>query len=288
MRRLASIIAMIALVLGLSATSSKAVMPEEAYIASRDAAIAKIKATADAEKRGPTDGYDANTLAAEEQARAALEQQMRAIIGQVQFMGIDDAGTLNLDTLFEGDEGFGLLDGMVYGPIDGKTRIIVTTESLFKRWLHEHRNWWGKEFADMPQEPSAAVKESAFYTQAVLTDSAIIRFAELPVRKPARAMFAFAMLAARTQSEIPAKADEIFLAIAHSGRVFIAYTKEFPSVGPIKPCDAIRRESVDKSSANSEEEFLRCFAEKASQQDSFSAATSAAQHLIEQLVARPN
>ena len=72
-----------------------------------------------------------------------------------------------------------MLDGMVYGGLDAKTRVIVTTDSLFKHWLNEHKDWWGKT-GDMPQEPSAAVKANNFYTQAVLTDSAILHFADLP------------------------------------------------------------------------------------------------------------
>ena len=157
------------------------------------------------------------------------------------------------DNVIEGDLGFGLLDGMVYGPVDGKTRVVVTTESMFQRWLNQHKDWWGKDFANIPQEPSAAVKEDTFYTQAVLTDSAVVRFAELPIHPPAGAAFAFAMLAARTQSEVPPKADEIFVAVAQGGRVFIAQTKEVSAVGPIASCDAIRGILVKKSFEAGEE-----------------------------------
>ena len=236
--------------------SATAATPEEAYIAARDAAIAKIKTAAAAEKRGPMDNYGAQILAMDEQARAGLEQQMRAIVGPVAIQDMDDQGALNLDTLIEGDEGFGLLDGMVYGKVDAKTRVIVTTDKMFQLWLHQHKNWLGKDSASLPQRPSAAVKEDAFYTQAVLTDAAIVRFAELPVRKPAGAAFAFAMLAARTQSDIPPKADEIFIAIAQGGRMFVADTKEFDAVGPIASCDRIRNDLVKKSEDAAQEPGL--------------------------------
>ncbi len=155
--------------------------------------------------------------------------------------------------------------------------------------------------------PGAAVKVDAFYTQAVLTDAAIMRFAELPVRKPAGATFAFAMLAARSQSDVPDKADEIFIAMAERGRVFIGYTKEFDAIGPIASCDQTRSDLVKKSVAAAEEpglsdaarqkksqalsgkadtEFLRCFAEKASQQNGFAGAVTAAQALIDRLPLR--
>jgi len=276
------------LVLGWSSIS--AATPEEAYIEARDAAIAKIKAAVAAETRLPTAAYGDRILTTEKQARADLEQQMRTIIGPVSIDGLDRTGALNLDTLIEGDQGFGALDGMIYGPVDAKTRVIVTTESLLRRWLGEHKNWWGKDFEELPQEPGAAIKQNGFYTQALVTDAAIVRFADLPVRKPATASFAFAMLGARTQSDVPAKADEIFLAIAQGGRVFVAHTTAFAAVGPIASCNAVREEHrqpiSDALSAKSASDFLRCFAEKAREQDGFAAATAAAQSLIDRVVPR--
>jgi hypothetical protein len=183
----------------------------------------------------------------------------------------------------------------------------VTTESLLRHWLREHKDWWGKDFAPTPQESAGAVKENTFYTQAVQTDAAIIRFAELPIRKPANARFAFAMLAARSQSETPATADEIFVAVAQGGRVVIAYTKEFDPVGPIASCDAVRAELVKQSeaaaaeqglderarakkadtlSARSEAEFLVCFAQRAPSQAAFAGAVKAAQALADRLPTR--
>lgn len=287
--------------------SATAATPEEAYIAARDAAIAKIRTAVAAEKRGPMDNYGAQILAMDEQARAGLERQMHAIVGPVAIQDMDDQGALNLDTLIEGDEGFGLLDGMVYGKVDAKTRVIVTTDKMFQLWLHQHKNWLGKNSADLPQRPSAAIRTDDFYSQAVLTDAAILRFAELPVHKPAAAAFAYAMLAARTQSEVPPQADEIFIAATLGKHVFIANTKEFAAVGPIAACDRIRSDLIKKSedaaqepglddearlkksdalSAKSESEFLRCFGAKASQQDSFAAAATAAQTLLDRLPAR--
>ena len=290
---------------GLAGQAARAATPEDLYFTARDAAIAKVKAAVDAQKRGPTDGYDDRILAMEAAARADLERQMRGIVGPVAIQGLPGPGALNLDTLFEGDEGFGLLDGLVFGPADGKTRVIVTKDSLFGHWLREHRDWWRDE--RLPQDPGAVVRENAFYTQAVLTDSAILRFAEIPIHKPAQASFAFAMLAARTQSEVPPKADEIFLALRQGGRVFVAHSTEFPPVGPIAACDAIRDALVKQSlqaaenpalskdergktsdalRGQSEAEFLRCFAGAASRQPGFAAAARAAQALADRLPAR--
>lgn len=115
------------------------------------------------------------------------------------------------------------------------------------------------------------------------------------------------MLATRTQSEVPPKADEIFVAVAQGGRVFIAQTKKVSAVGPIASCDAIRgilvkksfeageepglddkerREKSEALRAKSEAEFLRCFVKLAPRRNDFVAAAKAAQALIDRLLSR--
>jgi len=295
--------AIVAAVLAAGITiSASAATLEEAYIAARDAAIAKIKADEAADKHGPMDPTSNKIIDEDDRARASLEQQMRAIVGPVVIKGMTSDAKINLDTLNDSFEGFGMLDGMVYGGLDDKTRVIVTTDSMFKRWL---RDWWD-EPGSTPQLSDAA-KNNNFYTRAILTDAAVVRFADMPIRKPAGASFAYAMLAARTQSDVPRKADEIFVLVAEGSKIFLAYTREFGAVGPIAACDAIRSDLVKQSvavaeepgldekaqrkksddlSGKSESEFLRCFAEKASQQNSFAAATQAAQALLDRLPQR--
>ena len=84
--------------------------------------------------------------------------------------------------------------------------------------------------------------------------------------------------------------------------MFVANTKEFNAVGPIAACDAIRNDlakrqrptppmptdpaAQDKAealSAQSDAEFLKCFAEQAPQQAGFAAAVKAAQTLLDRL-----
>jgi hypothetical protein len=280
------------------ASAAAATTAEDAYIAARDAAIAKVKAATDAEPKNPTGGDDDKVIALDNQERAGLERQMRAIVGPVTIKGLDGKGAINLDTLSEGDEDFGLLDGMVYGGVDAKTRVIVTTDGLFRHWLNEHKSWADNQ---LPQDPSAAVKEQDFYSQAVLTDSAIVHYADIAVAAPPGTTFAYAMLAARTQDALPANADEIFIALARGGRVYVANTREFKAVGPIPACDTIHRDLAKKAadaanssnpaardqadalSARSDAEFLKCFAAKAPQQASFRGAEKAAQALIDRL-----
>jgi hypothetical protein len=81
MRRLirASAILAVMMAAGLSLPFARAATPEEVYIAPRDAAIVKIKAAMDAEKRGPMDNYGAESSSLKNR-RAGLEQQMRTIV----------------------------------------------------------------------------------------------------------------------------------------------------------------------------------------------------------------
>jgi hypothetical protein len=291
----------VAIVAAFIVTAAAAATPEEIYWAARDAAITKVKAAAAAEPKNPTGGDDDKVIALENRELAGLEKQLRAIVGAVAIKGLDGKSAINLDTLNDGDEDFGLLDGMVYGGLDAKTRVIVTTDGLFRRWLQAHKNWAG---SDLPQDPSAAIKDQDFYSQAVLTDAAIVRYADLPITAPLGAGFAYAMLAARTQSDLPGKADEIFIALSQGGRVFVANTKEFNAVGPIAACDAIRndlektaadaanandpaaQDKADALSAQSDAEFLKCFAEQAPRQAGFAAAVKAAQTLLDRLPLR--
>ena len=80
MRRLIRAIAILAVMMaaGLSLPFARAATPEEVYITPRDAAIVKIKAAVDAEKRGP----------------AGLEKQMRTIVGPVAIKGMEENGVV--------------------------------------------------------------------------------------------------------------------------------------------------------------------------------------------------
>ena len=196
---------------GAAATQSSL---EDRYIESRDAAIKKLKPLYDA---GTAD--DAASKA-DDAARAELEAQLRAILGPLSYPGFGP-GKLNLNSLYEGDEDFGGLDGLRFDSnignngqtagvndanghyIEPKSHIIVTTQTLFARWLKAHKDWWDKSVKNVPQQIGAALKDADFYTQAISTGAAAVKFNSLPIAKAAAATFTYAMLAAHTQSEHP-------------------------------------------------------------------------------------
>src|SRR3954447_9490015 len=150
---------------------------EQRYLATRDAAIAATKQVEDAKEP------NAQTDKQVEAALADMQQQLRAILGPVKVAGVGPEGRLHLDTLSQGDVGFGALDALDYKSADGKVTATVTTVNLLKRWLTDHKDWWEKNAVNVPQEMAAALKSDAFYTQALSQDAAVMRYADLPLKK---------------------------------------------------------------------------------------------------------
>jgi hypothetical protein len=293
--------------------------PEDRYVASREAAIKKLKPLYDA---GAMD--DAGTKA-EDAARADLEAQFRAILGPLEYTGFGP-GKINLESLYAGDEGFGTLDGLRFDSnigttgapaggndadghyIEPKSHIIVTTQTMFARWLRAHKDWWDKGVKNVPQQIGAALKTDSFYTQAIATGAAVVKFNDLPVAKPAATMLVYGMLAARTQSEIPDAADEVYVAALSNGKVYIGYGSIAPAV-KVLACDAIRagynKKSADADDAfrekritkkaydrlgnlgqQGESAFSRCFTNNAPKQPAFAEAVKQAQALLQTAVGK--
>jgi hypothetical protein len=300
-------------VLSIASAAPLAPSPEDRYLATRDAAIAKFSPVYDAGK------FDDAAKKAEEAAFADLKAQMTAILGEPGRKGFGPA-RLNIETFYKGDEGFGTLDGLHFDSelgengekagqngADGKyveprAHIIVTTQTLFARWLRAHNDWWDKDVKNVPQQIGSALRDESFYTQAISTDAAVINFDSLPITKPASATFVYGFLAGRTQSDIPNAAGEVFVSALANGKVYLAYGSITPKV-QIAACMTIRadynkkaedadnkfrfkeidRKAYDKLGdlrQQGEDSYKRCFAERAPHQPSFAEATRQAQALL--------
>ena len=296
-----------------AAAAPPAKAAEDRYIAARDAAIEQISAIYDA------GNVDEAARKAEEAASADLAAQMRVILSEAARAGYGP-GKLHIDTLNKGDEGFGMLDGLRFDAtlgkngekagqdgadgryVEPKAHIIVTTQTLFERWLRAHKDWWGKDIKNVPQQIGAALKDESFYTQAVSSGSAVVNFNSLPIARPAGASFVYGMLAGRTQSDIPNAADNVFVSAIANGKVYIAYGSIDPKV-QVPACIAIRA-SYDKKAEQAEDDlrfekigrraydklgnlrqkgedaYKRCFTQNAPKQPSFAQATRQAESLL--------
>jgi len=246
---------------------------------------------------GKVPNIDDKAVQDEETARTELEKQVRAILGPVEIKGLG-TGKLSLGSLYAGDLGFGSLDGLMFASEDYKTEIVVTTRSLFMRWLRAHKT--PKEEA-LPQEPAKVFRIETFYFQAMMSDSAILRFAEVPLGASA-AKPAYAMLDARTQDQIPHAANEVFVAAIKGDRVFVGYAPIEPKF-MVPACSRAREEAEKKAEAASEAasvdggkdkawlerinalhdeadvDFRKCFAAGASKQAAFADVVKRAQEL---------
>lgn len=230
---------------------------EDRYIAARDAAIQKISAIYDAGNR------DEDARKAEEAASADLFEQMRVILSEPDRDGFGPP-KLNIDTFSKGDEGFGTLDGMRFDAklgrngetagqngadgkyVEPKSHIIITTQTLFERWLRAHKDWWGKKTRNVPQQIGAALKDESSYTQAISSGAAVVNFNSLPIEKPPAASFVHAMLAGRTQDQLPDAADHVFVAAIANGKVYIAYGLIDPPV-QVPDCLALRSDYIKQA-----------------------------------------
>jgi hypothetical protein len=208
----------------LAPVAANAASPTDAYLAARDAYIAKFQALEDA---GPLD--DA-FYTGHEAALADLGRQLEPIVGPVALAGYSAKGKVNLDTLVPSDEGFGLLDGLVFASADGEAEVLVTTDELFHRWLP------AREY--LPQAPADALKADLFFTQALITDSNVLSYAEIPV-VAADASSAYAILAVTTQDLGPQLPDQLFIEVERGGRLFLVNAPAASQITRIPACDAV-------------------------------------------------
>jgi hypothetical protein len=271
--------------LALLPTMAEAASPEQAYLAARDAQIRRLTALSN-----PNPSAD-RVLKEHERAVAELGKQLKRIIGRsaLALPGLPAEGKSNNDTLTKGDQGFGLLDGLVYWSGDHKTQVVVTTEGLFKVWLREHRKWWRDN--NVPEDPAKALRHDSFYTQAVNADAAVSKFAELPIKKPATASLAFAMLGMSAQDVGPWEPEEVRVAVLQVVRVAAA-----AKIGPFPACKAVwdqAQKKAEKSSGKSMEienegyaAFRRCFAERAPREKGFADLVRQAQDIVDKLPAK--
>jgi hypothetical protein len=183
------------------------------------------------------------------------------------------------------DEGFGLLDGLVYAipldekGIDKRASVVVTTKSLFEAWLRVHKTkWWNQD--PLPQDLQDALRSDDFYRQALSTDAAVVTFARLPVAKPSWARTAFGILATRTQDDVGSTPAEMDIVVIGDERVYAATAKTEVAVGPIAACETIRRQFEAHTDA-ADRAYLRCFATHAHNEKSFPAAIKQAQALVD-------
>ena len=277
---------------------------DDAYLAARRAAVARIKTLDEA-----GGGYTEARTQLETRLLHDLEGTLRRVVGPVAVKGFWAPGHANLQTL-SADVGAGALDAMSFQTRDQKTDLYVTTERVFLMWLKEHEVWFPDE-PPLPQDAKDALHVASFYTQAISADAAISLYGSPPVAPPGDATLAIAQLDGASQDQPAPRPDQLTVSVMRRGKVLMIVTPLNTAFSPIPACDALRAtyetqrealsgaaekkrkaaaaDTVDEASmdalthleAEAAAATLRCFATHAKDQPAFAAAGAQAQALVD-------
>ncbi|MCK1723610.1 hypothetical protein [Bradyrhizobium sp. 141] len=263
------------------ATPVHAATPEQGYLDLRDRYIEKFSKAKESEEI-----YKQHEAALKE-----LSGVLRGLVGPVAIKGLPADGKSNVDTLFRSDIGFGHLDGLSLASEGYKTQAVVTTTTLLKHWLREHRE------DGMPQESGAAFKSDRFYYNAI-QDAAFAIYAELPIIKPAGTSAAVAVLGLRGNGGLKGAPDEIDVVAIKGDKVFFLATSDAVKTAEIPACERVGKQMMAKPVNKKDprgdmaredqamDAYTKCFAKEAPGQSWFAAAVKKAQSQLELLPLR--
>jgi len=290
-----------AVALVLLASAASAATPDEAFVAERDAFIAKFNPPGD--PVAPTDAASREM----ERARTELAKRLRSIVGPVNLKGFSGEGEYSVGSLFKGDMEFGMLDGLVFKR--GKeAQLVVTTTAVAQSWIKSTDGFLEEGQAAPKDLPSALILDD-FYTRATSSDAAASNMGELPVTKPAGVDFAYAMLAIRRQDTGAGPAEEMLIGAIVPPRLYVLSTP-IAKIAMMPPCARLLKDAeanADKMVADNEksktpndnigdeaekvrnqgdEAMRKCFAERVKSNPEFARLTKRAQDFIDALLAK--
>jgi hypothetical protein len=289
--------------LALFAGGAVAASPEDDYVAARDKDIARIKHLVAA------NADDKKVQAEQDKMIADLQSRLDANVGPFAVAGYPTAGKITLETLSDGDIGFGQLDGMVHSAGDDGPQVIVTTRGLVDRWLRDRSAEKDAELR-LPANLEAALRDDGFYTFAVSEDAAFGKTAELTIAKPAGADLVVAALGGFAQDIGPNPRQEIVVTLQKGGRVYIANQVAKTAIGKFDACEAIWTAATktseelwkayenagskddkllderSKAEDNGDKAYRACLVAKTPQQPYYPALVAEAQELADRLAGK--
>ena len=265
---------------------------EEKYFETRDEFIRQFSTPSSPE----ADSYE-KVHSKLEKALSKLEKQLQLIIGPVDVAHFPKRGKINLETLEQGDGGFGQVDGLRFDSKHGL--LFVTTAGLLNSYLQQHE--------ELPTEFGKLAKAEEFYSLAFDWDAAVTHFAEVPVRTTNDKWFAYAFLGLWRQDIWPFPPKTLFVFFANGDRVFVVSTDVQSKIDQIAECEDVWDTFKKKADAASaayraseakdqkpsddnvryEEEgfraYCRCFEQRAKMEPFFKQLTKQAQTLVDNL-----
>ena len=222
--RLATLFFLLAAVGGARAADSAA------YVAARDRANA-VEQKAQAASVAPSQAEEARL-------RAAIEAQLRLLVGSEPPHGFSGPATMSPDKLLFGDVGAGALDGFSYRATNGAGSVLVTTEGLLRRWLKRTQT----DYADakFPTDPKQALQSDNFYTRAIEIYYPVMIIERLPIRTPPSAKDALALLMEVREDKSSATPTNISVTLQKGERVYVAVVQAKTRLPPDPDCAGAR------------------------------------------------
>jgi hypothetical protein len=289
----ASVLLVVALFSCLSAPMTLvAASLEEKYFETRDNFIRQFSTPSSPEASSYEKVYSKL-----EKALSKLEKQLQLIIGPVDVAHFPKRGKINLETLDQGDGGFGQVDGLQFG--SEYKQLFVTTAGLLNAYLQQHKK--------LPTELGKLAKAEEFYSLVFDWDAAVTHFAEVPVRTTNDKSFAYAFLGLWAQDIGPFPPKHLFVFFANGDRVFVVSTEVQSNIDQIAECkdvwDGLKKKSdaafaayqaselkdqkaTDDTVRYEEEGFrayCKCFEQRAKMEPFFKQLTKQAQTLVDNL-----
>jgi hypothetical protein len=219
---------------------------EDGYVATRNAASADLKRMAQMPEYNPTQDlgkpelFTAAFRAEYDRHRRDVELQLRDVIGPVPPLpGFTRISALNPALCCYGR--FGALDGLSFegqGSAMSGNRVIVSTESLLRRWLNESTDFWpvdNKPSSDLP----ILFTTPSFYLWTRASDWPVVKRVDLPIGLIDNATAIGAFLASAQPG-----ADWLAISVVKAGKVFVSFTRAKTPMQPIAACDATQQPAI--------------------------------------------
>jgi len=231
-------------------------------------------------------GSDDATAKANAKALEKLQTTLAGMIPQHQVKTFPAAGKITPETLLDGDQGSGGLDGLVYATPDGQKHLIVTTKSLLEAWLKGFR-----QSVKLPANLAGVLSADAFYGgainsgdgDAVTNASSVFKYTDVPVKVAKAGTVAKAILFMNNDADAPPPApDQIGVAVVQGDRVYVRWEK---MTSPAIPeCVSAFTAEADNGG---EVAFAQCYAARVAKQGGYEAVVKRAQGIVDELADAP-
>ena len=263
---------------------------EEKYFETRDNFIRQFEKSIDPDWM--------TAMKKDEHALAELEKQLKAIVGPVNVEGFPKEGKINLETLQNGDLGFGQVDGLRFSA--KQEYLFVTTDNILKKYLAGQPK--------LPKDLAELSKTGEFYLRAITAESAVTYFAEIPVKSANGKSYVRAFLGLTAQDIGPFIPKDIFVFVTNGNRILAVQSPAATEITEIPQCrnewerfakkssDAMEvyRSSGFKNQGASDESvqyeqqgfeaYQRCYDREARNQKFFASLKKQAQSIVDRLL----